>query len=367
MKRTKIIAMYLPQYHCIPENDRFWGKGFTDWTTVKKSKPLFKGHIQPRVPLNDNYYDLSIEENIVWQSQLAKEYGIDGFGVYHYWFNNDTNILTRPAEIIRDSPNVNIEYLLAWDNASWVRSWTNVQGNAWAPQFDGVQISGPKVLIPYVLGEKNDWKKHFESLLSHFRNSRYIKVENKPVFIIFNYTPEVGKMCDYWNDLAIQEGYSGMHIIIKRKYESNIPDRFYQFKYEPLFSGWPKISFCRRIEMKLRRMFYLPPRVHKHDYDKVWNNIIKNALCDDSKKIYSGAFVSYDDTPRRGGRGTLTKNGTPKKFGKYLSKLFSITNKQNKEFIFLTAWNEWGEGAYLEPDTINRFDFLKEINAIKNG
>lgn len=101
--KTKIIAMYLPQYHCIPENDEFWGKGFTDWVTVKKAEPLFVGHDQPRVPLGNNYYDLSLKDNIVWQAKLAKQYGIDGFGIYHYWFNNDKNILTKPAEIILEN------------------------------------------------------------------------------------------------------------------------------------------------------------------------------------------------------------------------------------------------------------------------
>ena len=136
MKRPKIIAMYLPQYHSIQENDKFWGKGFTDWVTVKNAKPLFAGHRQPRIPLNNNYYDLSIEQNVIWQSKLARAHGIYGFGVYHYWFNNETNILTRPVEIIRDCNDVDINYFLAWDNANWKRSWSNVEGYDWSPLQD---------------------------------------------------------------------------------------------------------------------------------------------------------------------------------------------------------------------------------------
>ena len=145
----QIIALYLPQYHRIPENDKFWGDGFTDWVTVKNAKSLFDGHQQPRVPLNDNYYDLSLKENVAWQAQLAKEYGIDGFGVYHYWFNNEQNLLTKPAEIIRDNDDIDINYFFVWDNGNWIRSWSNVAGNDWAPiaeKKDQGRRSVPSVL-----------------------------------------------------------------------------------------------------------------------------------------------------------------------------------------------------------------------------
>ena len=141
MSNPKVFAMYLPQYHCIPENDEFWGKGFTDWVTVKKAKPLYKGHTQPRVPLNDNYYDLSQVDSVEWQAKLANEYGIYGFGVYHYWFNNEKNLLTRPAEILRDSKNGYVKYFFSWDNANWKRSWSNVKGNDWVVSADAELMS----------------------------------------------------------------------------------------------------------------------------------------------------------------------------------------------------------------------------------
>ena len=180
---TKIIAWYLPQYHSIPENDEFWGKGFTDWTTVKRAIPLYKNHHQPRIPLYDNYYDLSIKTNIEWQAKLAKKYGVYGFGIYHYWFNNDKNILTKPANIIHDDKNIDINYLFAWDNASWVRSWSAVAGNAWAPIADRNQskYKDRDILIPYILGKERDWKNHYSHLLQHFKDDRYIKDDNKPV------------------------------------------------------------------------------------------------------------------------------------------------------------------------------------------
>ena len=157
---TKLFAMYLPQYHEIKENSEFWGKGFTDWVGVKAATPLFENHLQPRSPLNKNYYDLSIVDNVKWQASIAKKYGIDGFGIYHYWFNNDKNLLTKPAEIILENKDININYFFAWDNGSWKRTWSKIQGNDWAPnQDEKINQSGPQVLVEYILGTENDWKK----------------------------------------------------------------------------------------------------------------------------------------------------------------------------------------------------------------
>lgn len=365
MTDIKIIAMYLPQYHCIPENDLFWGKGFTDWTTVKNAKPLFEGHQQPRVPLSGEYYDLSLEKDVVWQSQLAEKYGIYGFGVYHYWFNNEKNLLTRPAEIIRDSNDVKTHYFLAWDNASWKRSWSNVEGNDWTPLYDKKESKkGPVILVDYILGEEKDWENHYNYLLKHFMSSKYIKVNNKPVFMIYNYNDKIGEMCAFWKKMAIKDGFNGIYFIMKIKDNLTIPSQFYGFKYEPIHSGWRKPSLVRRIDNKIRRIIHVSQRLSIYEYDKIWNNILTTARENKSPLIYHGAFVSYDDTPRRGLKGTMVKGDSPAKFKKYLSDLIDITKKQGKEFIFLTAWNEWGEGAYLEPDSICKFEYLEALKVL---
>ena len=367
MSKTKIIAMYLPQYHRIPENDEFWGEGFTDWVTVRNAKPLFKNHEQPKVPLNENYYDLSEEDNIIWQSELASQYGIDGFGVYHYWFNNEKNLLTKPAEIIRDSKKVNISYFLAWDNANWVRSWSNVSGNVWTPLVDSklVKDSTPQILIPYIIGDKSDWKNHYENLRSHFLNERYIKINNKPVFVVLNYSNTIGMMCDFWNELAINDGFNGMHFIMKIKEGIDIPNCYHRFKYEPVYSGWTKIGYCERISDKVRKLFHRSSRVKISNYDIIWETILENAQKDDNKMIYHGAFVAYDDTPRRGNRGRAVIGNNAEKFYNYLKQLEEISLSQKKDFILLTAWNEWGEGAYLEPDTKEFFNYLESIHKLK--
>lgn len=372
---TKVIAMYLPQYHCIPENDKFWGKGFTDWTTVRNAKPLFEGHNQPRVPLNNNYYDLSIKANVAWQAKLAKEAGIYGFGVYHYWFNNEQNLLTKPAEIMRDNDDVDINYFLAWDNGNWKRSWSNVSGNAWSPLADGIDSKkGPEILIPYILGEEKDWENHYNYLKSHFLKDKYIKVDNKPVFMVFNYCNDIAKMSDYWDTLAKQDGFAGMHIIYRNIEQggflnkSNIPANRLAFNYEPAQNAWLRTNIFERTVRKVKDIIGLHnpnQNYFTYDYDDVWNNILKNAASTYSaKNVYHGAFVFYDDSPRRGDRGgKIILGESPEKFAIYLKSLLNISNKQGKEFVFLTAWNEWGEGAYLEPDINRKDDYL---NVIRN-
>lgn len=368
MKVPKIIAMYLPQYHEIPENDEFWGKGFTDWVTVKNARSLYKGHNQPRVPLNDNYYDLSLKENVVWQAKLAKDYGIDGFGIYHYWFNNEKNILTRPAEIILDDKDIDMDFFFAWDNANWKRSWSNVAGNDWAPAMDKKPKKGePIVLIPYLLGEERDWENHYSWLKPYFQDNRYIKKDNKPIFIIFNYDEQIGSMCNHWDKLARQDGFDGMYFILRYGEQYNIPAKEHIFKYEPLFSGWNKIPpiYVRAIN-KLRRLLGIKYGPRKFNYDEVWKAILESTRNEQRCDFFSGAFVAYDDTPRRGLRGTVVTGSTPEKFKNYLSELINICRQQDKDYIFLTAWNEWGEGAYLEPDTKGKYEYIEMIKQLKN-
>ncbi len=361
----QIIALYLPQYHRIPENDRFWGEGFTDWVTVKNAKSLFDGHQQPRVPLNDNYYDLSLKENVAWQAQLAKEYGIDGFGVYHYWFNNEQNLLTKPAEIIRDNDDIDINYFFVWDNGNWIRSWSNVAGNDWAPIAEKKDThNGPQILLRYVLGRESDWEKHYEYVATHFRKDKYIKIDGKPVFCIYNSSPEIYEMCEYWDQLAKNDGFNGMLFLFNSLRATN-DCKYLKYNYEPQAAGLEN-TFIQKIEKRLRKLFHIEDNIKIYDYDKIWNNLLKNAKANKDQSLFAfGAFTGYDDTPRRGKtRGKVVLGGTPEKFERYFSELCQISANQGKKFIFLSAWNEWGEGMFLEPDTIHKFAYL---NAVKTA
>ena len=209
--KTKIFAMYLPQYHEIQENNKFWGKGYTDWVGVKNAKPLYPSHNQPKVPLDENYYDLSKEDSIIWQAKIASESGITGFGIYHYWFNDSTNLLTKPAEILLKNKDINISFFFAWDNISWKRTWSSIKGNDWSPIVDDKKDKNENpLLIEYNLGNEDNWKCHFEFLKPFFLDERYEKHNNKPIFVIYHYEDRILDMAKYWDSLAKEIGFDGI-------------------------------------------------------------------------------------------------------------------------------------------------------------
>lgn len=365
MSMVKMFAMYLPQFHETEINNRFWGKGFTEWNSVKGAVPLFDEHNQPKVPLYDNYYDLSKVESIRWQAKIAKKYGIDGWGIYHYWFNSKDRALTKPAEILLENKDIDMPFFFAWDNNSWKRTWSKLQGNDWAPKADAnVEKKGPEIMVEYRLGTESDWKIHFEYLLPYFKDDRYIKHDNKILFLIYNYSNDIQNMVVYWDELARENGYAGMECVFSYNPMHGIPRSAYKFRYEPLYSGWG--SFFDRVKRVLFRNM-VQKKLKKFSYDKVWKRLLRNAKNCSDERMYYGAFVNYDDSPRRGEKGKVIVGGTPELFEKYLKNLLVICEKKNKPFVFLTAWNEWGEGAYLEPDSTHKFAYLEAISRIKSG
>ena len=277
--KTKIIAMYLPQYHETEDNNKWWGKGFTDWTSVKSSEPLFDGHRQPRVPLNLNYYDLSEVENIKWQADLAKKYGIYGFGIYHYWFSTDKQTLTKPAELILSHPEIDIPFFFAWDNNSWVRTWSKYKHNtnAWSPKVDGnlkEDQTDNGVLARLDYGDEKDWKIHFDYLNKFFLDERYIKIDNKPLFIIWNYTDKerLKAMCDYWRKLAVEAGYNGIFLMNRYNPYDSLDGFDALMTYEPMFSAWQNKNFFTRVVNKLKDLFVQEKKLTIFDYDKDCSN-----------------------------------------------------------------------------------------------
>lgn len=366
----KVIAMYLPQYHEIPENNRFWGKGFTDWVATKNAKPLFDGHEQPKVPLNENYYDLSDKNAILWQAQLARKYGIYGFGIYHYWFNSDVNLLTKPAEIILDNKDIDINFMFCWDNNNWKRSWSGVKrGNDWAPLYEhGKNTDNDGIMIKLDYGNLNDWEKHFNYLLKFFNDERYIKINGKPAFSIINQDimPNIlEKMFDYWDELARKNKFPGICLISKVNNRNiHIKNNEYEYEYEPIYL-WEPHNMIEKIINKLHRGYCKFKKIPMfYDYDKFWKKNLSIIAGQNRKKMLNFAFVTYDDTPRRGQKGRVLLNSSPDNFYKYFKEFIKINKKQKKECVFLNAWNEWGEGNMLEPDTINRYGYLEAVRKV---
>ena len=369
MSGMKIIANYLPQYHVIPENSAWWGEGYTDWTAVKKAKQIIDGQVQPKVPLGGKYRYLDDIESIRWQVKLAHEYGIDGFGIYHYWFNSDMQLLQTPSELIRDNSDIDINYLFIWDNCSWRRTWSNVKkGNDWAPTFDQKKneasgLNGMLAELDY--GTEADWDKHFDYLLTHFSDDRYIKVEGKPVFCIMkprNDFSTIGKMVAHWNNRAIDSGFDGILCMSLDNEANRIASckLTKTFRYSPKS---PQTLIELLVEILYQRRAAINGKPQIHDYEAEWNRILRAAKRA-SKDTYLSGFVAFDDTPRRGNKATVYTGANPEKFERYLKKLLSIALGRGDELLFLSAWNEWGEGMYLEPDELNGYAWLE---AVKNA
>lgn len=360
--KTKIIAMYLPQYHRIPENDNWWGEGYTDWKAVKEAKPLFVGHQQPRVPKNKEYYDLSQVNVIKKQAELAKKYGVYGLGIYHYWFSSEQVLLDTPPQIINQSPEIDINYFFMWDNGSWKRTWSNVKfSNSWAPLYEG-EKKGPEILAELKYGDEDEWKKHFEYLLPFFKDDRYIKINGKPLFGIFNQNNDeasLRKMFAFWNKCAIQNGFPGIAVLGKSN-ANGIKVAEYQFDYEPATHAWVGKNNIQKAIWRIKDNSRIKfGKLKTYDYAQIWNRILKDI--NDDKKYMPGCFVRFDDTPRRGKKSSIVLGESPAKFEKYFKRLLDICKKKNKEYVFLTAWNEWGEGAYLEPDEEDGYTYLEAL------
>lgn len=344
---TKLIAFYLPQFHRIKENDEWWGEGFTEWTNVKKSQPLYEGHNQPRIPLDNNYYDLSKKETLEKQTELAKENGIYGFCFYHYYFNGK-KLLERPAELLLENKNINFNYCFSWANEPWTRSW------------DGKTRD---IIMPQSYGGKKEWKKHFEYLLPFFKDERYIKKENKPVFLIYrtNNIPECEEMTNYWQELAINSGLNGIYLLeTLNSFQRNpiLNSSRGVVEFEPMLTIRHYLKPITQIKRLLKKKLGL---LDKINYDEVWAQILQRDN-DYGKERYLGAFVSWDNTPRKEKNGLVVENSTPEKFGNYLKIQI---NKNNTEFLFINAWNEWAEGAYLEADSLNEFSYLNQLKKVK--
>ena len=352
----KVLALYLPQFHRIPENDKWWGEGYTEWSAVKEAKPIYKGHIQPKIPLDKNYYDLSDQSGSVWkwQTNLAKRYGIYGFCIYHYWFEGKM-LLEKPMEILLAHPEIDIKYCICWANHSWTRTWYGLES---------------EVLMNQTYGQRPVWEKHFEYLLKFFKDSRYIKIDDKPVIHLFH-TAEIEKLLEMrkcWENLAIDAGFKGIYIVSCNSggdldEREELFDAYYNM--EPSYTLKHKMNKVSHIAY-LGRTFFVSKinQFFKREYLERKVNILtiyKDSVKPDKmkKKVYLGTVPVWDNTPRRSYKGLVYTNSSKNNFLRHLQKLNSLTS--DSEFIYVNAWNEWGEGAYLEPDVENGYSFLEAI------
>lgn len=353
----KILAVYLPQFHETEDNNIWWGKGFTDWESVKSSKPCFCGHKAPWVPLGKNYYDLNTHNTMKHQAELAKEYGIDGFSFYHYYFKDGKMELEKPAENLLKWSDIDMPFCFNWANESWIRSWSRIDGNVWGEQQESdSSVSDNGVLVLQDYGDEEAWKEHFYYLLPFFQDKRYIKIDNKPVFIFYrpaNIKP-LNSMIAYWRKLASKENLAGLYLI---GVNMNITDTGLDASmiYEPRHSINSLNSQNKAIMKEHVRCF---------DYSDIWNEVISSDVYKGCKTFFTGVS-GYDDTPRRGKSGECFINRSISVFCSGLEKLIKKSISYGNELVFINAWNEWGEGMYLEPDEENRYAYLNAVKTAK--
>lgn len=370
---AKLIAIYFPQLHAIPENDEWWGKGFTDWVNVRSATPKHDGHHQPRVPLNGTYYDQSRIETIRWQQDLARKYGVYGFCHYHYWFDGK-QLLETPTNIMLDNKDLEMPFCLSWANETWSKRWDGREHHIL------IQQKHPPV--------KERWEKHFSYLIKAWTDERAIKVDGKPVFVIYrpHRIPEVERMLDFWREKAMERGLPGVYFIVQKQYE--LPDTkclkgfdaVFQFQpFESIFSPEFNTNSIRHTWW-FRLLQLLPESAQDvlrsiqgkiikeltfHDYDAVWEHVLRERP-EPGKVTYPGAFVDWDNTARYRDRATIFKGATPERFKYWLSELVDSMEQRNlpENYIFLNAWNEWAEGAYLEPDERSGYAYLEAVRSV---
>ena len=363
----KTLAFYLPQFHSVPENDAWWGEGFTEWTAVRAAKPLFSGHMQPKEPLNDKYYDLLKKETFKWQAQIAKQGGVSGFCFYHYWFRNGRKILEKPAEKLLEWTDIDIPFCFCWANQTWARTWSHLRNkNEWTRKYENNNNHNPGdsgILLEQKYGFEKDWIEHFEYLAPFFMDKRYIKIDGKPLFI-FTHPQDVAGLAlriIEWRDIARQNGFPDLYLI-GRCNEVNMANDLKSL--DAILILEPDASVHSHVKRELlENRFTTDFGIREYDYDCLWETNLARSFNSPPKTFLSGV-VNYDNTPRMGETASIIRNGTPEKFKDYFRRLVERTIEKGNEYVFINAWNEWGEGMYLEPDKENGFSYLKAINDV---
>ena len=350
--KAKVIAFYLPQFHPTVENDEWWGKGFTEWTNVAKAKPMFPGHYQPHFPADLGFYDLRVAETRAAQAELAKQYGVHGFCYYHYWFGG-RQMLERPFNEVLKLREPDLPFCLCWANHSWNTAWQGTNGT----------------LIEQVYPGMEDHKAHFNYLLKAFTDERYITVDGKPLFVIYNpdMIPDINMVLDFWREEAIKAGLPGLHLVgvSHRNDHWNPRERGLD---ACTMQALPRIDGRiprKYLTTKLKLLF--KGNTHKlsiYDYEEVIPMLLRQNKPDFID--YPLVLPNWDNTPRAGINGLVLQNSSPDLFRVHFKQALKKLDdaKDENKIIFLKAWNEWAEGNYVEPDILYGHGYLEVIKEL---
>jgi lipopolysaccharide biosynthesis protein len=372
----KLIASYLPQFHPIPENDEWWGKGFTEWTNVVKARPLFRKHKQPHLPSDLGFCDLRLDEVRQAQARLARDSGIYGFCYYHYWFNGK-RLLERPFNEVLESGQPDFPFMLCWANENWTRTWDGLENTILVKQEYGVQ----------------DAALHAEALLPAFSDSRYIRINGRPVFVIYRSThiPAAGQYIDIFRSVLQRNGIE--LYLCRTEYTDTFGKRFLNpgfdaaIEFQPFAESLDQYRngpVARGIQRNIKQLALLSAlklagRIEQSNklLFKLYNRLDYNSYVEFTLDSYSypadylrfpAVTPSWDNSPRKGDQAFLFKNANPDKFGDWLKFHFTHFTPPSPEenLLFINAWNEWGEGNHLEPCQQWGTRYLKEIKKVTN-
>ena len=360
MSKTRIIAYYLPQFHPIPENDEWWGKDFTEWTNVKKAKPLYKGHNQPKVPTELGYYDLRDPEVREKQAQMARDAGIEGFCYWHYWFGGKgRQLLNDIIDEVHRSGKPDLPFCLGWANESW-------KAKLW--QKDGI---GDKMLMEQRYEGEEDYRAHFDYVKELFKDPRYIRVDGKPFFLVYkpNQFEDLPHFIALWNKWVKEEGIADSVYFV-----ANLDDQTQRDKW--LAAGFDAVtpSFMQRfrkrymqhkgwlkfVERRIRAFFNLPVRYSA----KTINELILEKDYDSREDVIPFLFPQWDHTPRSGRMGDLVKDASPKNFELQAERVLKLAASKKNNLVILKSWNEWGEGNFMEPDQTFGRGFIEALRSV---
>jgi lipopolysaccharide biosynthesis protein len=352
--KARVIALYLPQYHPIPENNQWWGKGFTEWTNVGKAKPLFRGHYQPRVPADLGYYDLRVPETRKAQADMAREYGIEAFCYWHYWFGHGKRLIERPFNEVVASGEPDFPFCLAWANETW-------------KGFDH-GLKNRNILIEQLYPGVADYTAHFYEVLPALKDKRYITVEGKPLFMIYKAMadPQIKVFIETWRKLATENGLNGIYFVG----HSNTA----QYTVNQILStGVDAVntvrldnylvnhrSFFQKVKSRLNKIFLGVPLAYSY---KIMSNYFIDKEEDQKENVFPSIIPGWDHTPRSGKEGLVMTNSTPKLFAKHVEQVINLVEKKEKKnrIVFIKSWNEWAEGNYLEPDLKFGLQYLEAL------
>lgn len=339
---ARAIAIYLPQFHPIAENDAWWGTGFTEWTNTAKAQPLFPGHYQPHVPADLGFYDLRLPEARAAQAALARRYGIEGFCYYHYWFGGRL-LLQRPLEEVLRLGEPDFPFCVCWANQSWTGVWHGAPG---------------RLLIEQTYPGDDDHRRHFEYLLPAFADRRAIRVDGKPLFLVYSpeELPDSARVLDLWRGWAVRAGLPGLFIVAEHREPAWNPKQFgFDARLDarlPRRRQWDADRTTWRTPLaKLRYVIADWRRMPTmYDYALASQSIV--GVPTPGIESYPCVIPNWDNTPRSGRRGLMLTGSTPDRFRQQVRR--AVANvaalPADHRIVFVKSWNEWAEGNHLEPD-----------------